>query len=345
MSFKVSQSKLKTWRGCRRAYHYKYVEKLRKKVKSRPLEFGTIVHRMIEAWGEGKDPFKELKLIEKERGHVFRAEVEEFGDIIGTAEVIMDEYFDHWSKSDLRFVPLKGRKTELEFEVDIGDGITATGKIDAVGESGGLRWLVEHKTFGKQMPNEDERWRNLQSGVYLRIADMLGLPHIDGTLWDYIRSKPPTVPQMLKSGKLSKKSCDTLPSVVLETLAKHKLPRRDYQHMLDSAQRNRRTYFQRILTPRREEVVDQVFADFVETSKEMRDCHGVSKARSVGRNCSFCDYEPLCRAELLGHDADFLRRTNYEISRKPGAEDAQHGKAQGHQARDINGGLRPKRNG
>ena len=51
---KVSQSKIKTWRQCKRAYWFKYVENLRKKTKSRPLEFGTIVHEMLTGHAKRK---------------------------------------------------------------------------------------------------------------------------------------------------------------------------------------------------------------------------------------------------------------------------------------------------
>ena len=57
---KVSQSKVKMWRQCKFAYHCKHVEKLRKKTKSRPLTFGTLVHEMLEAHANGDDPFDQL---------------------------------------------------------------------------------------------------------------------------------------------------------------------------------------------------------------------------------------------------------------------------------------------
>ncbi|TXH19121.1 MAG: PD-(D/E)XK nuclease family protein [Hyphomicrobiaceae bacterium] len=315
--FKVSQSKVKTWRKCRRAYHFKYVEKLRRKHKGRPLEFGTIAHAMIEAHLNGDNPDEVLELARKERGHMFNSELEHYGDVIDDLRIIMNAYFDFWDGDGLTFDQLGGKSSELEFECEIASGIVATGKIDGIATSKQkLRWMVEHKTFN-HLPSEDERWRNLQSCVYLRVIEMLGFKPADGTLWDYISSKSPTEPRLLKSGRLSEKRIMTLPAKVIETAKKHGLPVRDYRDFIADTRERLPSYFQRIYTPAKPAVIEQVFADFVETSKEMRDCHGKVKARTVDRHCTYCEYEPLCRAQLMGHDDKFIRSKDYETSTRP----------------------------
>jgi hypothetical protein len=80
-----------------------------------------------------------------------------------------------------------------------------------------MNWLLEHKNH-KSFPNADHRWRNLQSSVYIRFIEMMGWWKVEGTLWDYIRSKPPTRPQILKSGGVSSRDLDSLPQVVIDTI-------------------------------------------------------------------------------------------------------------------------------
>lgn len=313
--FKVSQSKTNTWRRCRRAYWFKYVEKLRRKFVGRPLRFGRIVHDMAEAHDNGDDPMRVLKKIEKEQGAMFRSQREELGDLITDIRYIMTEYFEHWKNSDVRPVRMKNKSAEFSFEVEIADGIIATGKIDNVVKSKQLRWLGERKTFGS-MPNDDHRWRNLQPAVYIKIMKILKLPEVDGMFWDYIRSKPPTRPKVLKSGKMSARALDTLPSVVVDSLKEAGVNPRDkkFATLIASAGRNRSSYFQRIYQAVKPKVVDTLFDDFVSTAKEMKSMHGKAKDRNIGRHCDWCEFEPLCRAELQGLDIKFITKKEYEVS-------------------------------
>jgi hypothetical protein len=309
--FRVSNSKVKTWRRCRRAYHLKYVEKLEKKRVSRPLQFGRLVHSMIEYHAQGLDPFAVLDELSVEDQKLFKAEREMYGDIISDVRCIMEEYFDYHGDDSLRALRVNGRYAEHEFNTEIAPGILLTGKIDMIARTPNkLRWLVEHKSFNR-LPSEDERWRNVQSVVYFKAIELLGWKPVDGVCWDYIHSKSPTRPEILKNGQMTKKALTTLPSRVLEVAKEHKLKREMYAATLEMAKSQRKYYFQRSFNPIKPVVVKHVWNDFLSSSKEMRDCHGKSHERNIDRHCSWCDFEPLCRAELSGHDTDFIRRNDY----------------------------------
>jgi CRISPR/Cas system-associated exonuclease Cas4 (RecB family) len=315
-AYEVSQSKVKTYRRCRRAYWYRYVDRLRKRVKSRPLEFGSIVHEMLDAFKEGDDPFAVLDATAKRNHNMFRAEREMYGDIIEDIRCIMEEYFDHYKDDGLSYVRIKGKSAEHEFRVNIDKDIILTGKIDAFARTPNkLRWLEEHKTFSK-FPDEDARWRNLQSASYIRVVDILGLPPVDGVLWDYIHSKAPTKPPLLKNGTMTRKSMNTLPTRVLAAIDEYGLKRKDYRAQFDKAFENRRRYFVRVFNPVKERVVTAIFDDLITTAREMMDNHGKCKERNIDLHCSFCDYESICRAELQGSDVDFVKEREYEVSHK-----------------------------
>lgn len=311
MTFEVSQSKVNCWRRCREEYHLKYIEKLRRRSVGRPLSFGRIVHEMQEQDVNGNDPFEHLVMIEKKAGRMFREEEEEYGDLIQDIDYIMTDYYNYYEKDPLIIVPVKGRKAEHPFEVEIAKGIIATGKVDAFVQSKNkLKWILERKNH-KDIPDEDARWRNLQSCVYTRLVEMAKVMQVEGLCWDYIRTKRPTRPQILKNGSISKRSIDTLPSAVIATCREYKVPLTKVNHLLNSAKHNMSSYFKRIYTPTKKALVDMIFDDFVETAKEIKQLAGKSRVRTIGRHCSYCSYEPICRAKLRNLDVDFVIKKEY----------------------------------
>jgi hypothetical protein len=315
--FTVSQSKVKLFRKCHRAYHNKYVEKLERVRVAKPLMVGRIIHDMVEAKAKKLKPFSVLDQYEREQGKVFESEREYYGDIIEDIETIMIEYFDYWKNDELKYVPINGKSAEHEFTVELEKGLNCTGRIDAIGARKGLNWLVEHKSFGP-IPPPDTRWRDVQTAVYIRMMERLGWPKVDGLLWDYISNKPPTRPKILKSGKLSVAAIDTLPETVFRILDEHKINEdtEEARIVLERARQTRTTYFLRVPTPLKPQVIDAVFAEFMNTAREVKARHGKAKTMNIERHCAWCEYEPLCRVELMGGDIDFVRQREFTVNEK-----------------------------
>lgn len=328
MTFVVGQSKVRAWRACRAAYHLKHERKLVRIVGSRPLTFGKVIHRMLEEDAQEGDPFAALDDLGLENEKLFDAEREMYGDLVEDARAIMAEYF-RYHQDGLRYVAARDDETgelrfsEHEFAVPLAelaparrvelDGIEFRGQVDALAMTPNrLRWLVEHKTFDN-LPSDDDRWRNVQTVVYRKAIVHLGwLPVVDGVCWNYIRSKPPTRPQLLKDGsRLSVQKIVTLPSVVLEEIRRHKLSEESHAEHLSRARDCLPEYFRRVYQPVAEAVSDSIFDGFVDSAVEMRDSPGRCD-KNIGRHCSWCDYEPICRAELTGGDVDFTIEREYQ---------------------------------
>lgn len=307
----ISQSKVKTYRQCRRAFHNKFVLGLQKKKKSRPLVFGTIIHRIIEADLEGEDWEEVLDQINLDEGKMFRKEREMYGNLIEDIRDIMTDYFIYW-KDDFKPIKHDGRYSEHEFRIELDDGLWFTGKLDTVGKAKGMRWLGEHKSF-KRMPSEDERWRSVQAAVYFRATEEMGFKPLDGVMWDYISSKPCNVPgETTKTGRISQARIDTLPTRLKRWCKEEKLDRADYKKLFTEAKQNRRNRFIRLYSPVKPRVVDNIWDDFVDTAVEIRDFFGKKKDQNIGRHCSWCDYQPLCKAEATGSDLDWLLEREYQ---------------------------------
>jgi hypothetical protein len=234
----------------------------------------------------------------------------------------MTEYFNYWPEDHLRPLRKNKRSAEHPFEIEIEPGLSFKGIIDEVDRTpDGQKWLTDHKTFTK-IPNEDHRWRNIQSSVYLRAIEMLGWwDNMAGTCWNYVKSKPPSRPELLKSGALSEKSIDSLPITVRATIKKLGLKTKDYPKLISAAEANRSKFFFRIFTPVTTRVVDNIFNGFVETAREVAEYHGTKSDMNIDRHCDYCDYETLCRAKLCNSDVDFIKEREYYVDETKKPED------------------------
>lgn len=282
-----------------------------------------MIHLMLEAEANGHDPLAKLEDVVKQAGKMFASQQDEFDEIVGDVRDIMTDYFNHpWEKDKvLKFIKREGRRAEHEFEVDVTPNIVLVGKLDAFATTpyrDKERWIVENKSF-RQMPNDDHRWRNLQSNTYIRVNEMLNLPKVAGFCWNYIRTKSPTVPKLLKNGEPSQKRLDTLPTRLTRFFDDRDVDPKTLRRMIDTAKKNEGSYFIRIFTPVKKRVVDLVWRDIVETATIMAEGAWKWRAKTIGRHCEWCEFEPICRAELTGGDVNFIKKKEYY---RNGDEDA-----------------------
>lgn len=308
--FKVSQSKINTWQRCGYQYHLKYIQRLRKNKKARPLLFGSIIHDMDDAVASGKDPFKALDKWYRENTKLFREEIDMYGNIIEDIRVLYKEYqITHKSNS---LIPLKinGKKAEHKIEAPLNKHILFVGRADRVVRAKESNWLYERKTFTKQ-PDTDARWRSVQSASYIATMAIMGWPTVVGTVWDYFRSKAPSEPQILKSGEVSTRDLDTLPTKLLEFQKREKISNKVMAPLLQKAEARRKDYFPRVFSPIKPRVINAIMQDVVEISTIMAKNHHTRKDRHIGQHCSWCDFELICRAEMQGLDVKSIKERNY----------------------------------
>lgn len=314
MAVKVSQSRVKLWQRCKQAHYFKYIEKLERKVKSRPLQFGIIVHQMLESHANNEDPFETLNQIEQDQGKMFRAQREELGEIIEAVRLIMTAYFEYYENNPLKYLKLNGKKAEHELEVEIEDGIILLMVLDGIVKTPNkLRWLLENKTF-KSLPGDDDRWRNYQTAVYFRGCELLGMKPFDGICWNYIRSKEPRVPQINKDGSMSVRKIETFPAVIRRVAEEHGITH--YKAQLNHAKKTAPLWFERIFTVLSPAIVDMTFDNFLESAREIAEFGKEKCHKEIDRHCAWCDYEPICRTELTGGDSDFVKEKEYGKRKK-----------------------------
>lgn len=326
MAFQISHSKIKSWRVCKRQAHYRYVERLEPRKKPKPLMLGSILHSAMEERIEGGNPAEAIAVYEKQYGKLFREEQELYGDILGEARSIMERYSQVYTKDPLRYLKIKGRRAEHPFEIPLEKDIVLTGKLDTIVQTKeGRVWAMEHKSK-KTIPDEDERFYDIQTAIYTEFPGEFGLKKFDGVLWDYLRKKIPTVPELLKKGGLSKaKNIDTIPQVYLQAILDNGLDPKDYADILQELEGREKNFFKRYYMPRSTMLGKQLVEEMVTTGRDMAKNLGTDSTRTIDRHCNWCSFKLLCRTELLGLDADFVRKHDYKLREKAVEEDTEKG--------------------
>lgn len=325
----ISHSRVQSWRRCQMQHHYRYYQRLRRKTKPRPLYLGSAVHTCLEALIESGSYAEEIVAINSELAKLFREEREELGDIPGHVVNLIEGYKRVW-KNDGLVYPIRrhNRKTEFRVIVEIAPRIIFVGVIDAMPiELVSERvYVMDHKT-AKNIPDEDSRFSDLQLLMYFANLEASYLPKADGVLWDYIRTKPPAVPETLKNGQVSmRKNIDTTPDVYLRSVAialqcePKDIPEQYTQFVNENLMHKDRDFYTRIpLAGPSRQMIDNVTSDFVATGREIRERGPTATVRSMRRDCKMCSYYPLCAAEVRGYDTDMMRKQLYEV--KGGGEE------------------------
>lgn len=307
----LSNSKIKKRRTCDRAYHYKYVEKMTKKAKGSALVRGSAIHECIEwyntgrswkkAWQNFKEEWEETYLLE---------EKEEMGDIPKMVYDLVEGYVTYWEDEELEYL-----ESELEFLLPLetykGTEIWIKGFIDFIAkDKNGNIWIGETKTH-KRWPDESTRLFNQQSSIYIWALNQLGYTNVKGVIWNYIRAKQPTVPQRLKSGRLSKQKCDSIPTVVEKFLLQEGENLEEWSEFITALSWDNfyRRYEERVSN----NVVESVMSDVIETARDIVD-NPNRKARNMNsQGCQWCDFSDICEAELTGADVSFIIKSKYSI--------------------------------
>lgn len=313
---KISNSKVSTWRKCHMAYHYKYHEHLRPKKKGIALRRGSIIHECIEAYDSGRSWRKPFNSFAKQfYEETFKEEIAEIGDIPRMVEELMENYQALYDEDGLTYLG-----NEVHFELPLMPGVVIEGYLDAlVEDEAGCVWPKETKTY-KRNPDYDFLLLNTQSALYTWAVMEMGYKP-KGTLWDIVRAKEPSRPVFTQKGEISKKGIDSTPYTVRKALREMGKDPKDYQDLIDKVSFD--DFFRRYPVRVNHTVVKGIMEDFKSTAREIQK-HGHKLCdRNLGKGCSWCDYKPLCQAELMGLDTEYIRKKQFEIVEKEGRPDGQ----------------------
>lgn len=310
---RLSNSKANTWRRCPKKYHYKYGLGLRSKTRELPLERGSWLHEMLEAYyvtGDWRPKWKELK---KAFYTLFEEEREDLGDLPEETKRIMLSYERKWKKEDRRYRVVD---SELDEILTMSNGLEFNFIIDLVVEDlevGGL-WLWDHKTV-KSFMDEDYMLLDAQLARYFWAAEKMGYTPLKGVVFNEIRTKPPAIPELLKSGALSQRAnIDTDYFTYAREIKRHGLSTEPYEELLGRLRQNSGRFFRRTVMPKDTALTKRTMQDLLDTAEEIEAAgHKGRYPRSVSKNCTWdCEFKDVCITEYFGGDATSLMSANFE---------------------------------
>lgn len=250
---------------CPRKYKYRHVDGLVGSREGAALTFGKTIHAGLEAYHSAES---------RERGLPAAMEAtdcacKESGCDAEMAAAMIVGYHDRWMLDDLRAIA-----TELEFAVDLGEGVTFAGKVDGVVIAGEEAWLIEHKTTSSIGGAYISRLAlDAQSNLYQLVQLQIDRP-IVGAIYNVLR-KPG-----IKQNK--RESLDAYRIRLGEKCADDDM-------------------YLRIRLPRANHVVDGAVADLRAVSTEIDRCHQIGEWRRTTGACTSwgraCEYLPICSAK------------------------------------------------
>lgn len=308
--FKTGFSKVKCWRSCNKKYEFSVIRNLQAKRRaSAPLR-GTILHEMLAARDNGfsaKEVF--WKYLDKYE-NLFEAEREFYGEhFMDDIWRIYRGYIRTYKNNSWRV-----QDTEGKVQTQLTSKIMFEGHYDLLVAHQRRVWLVDRKTH-KVIPTAEERFNNFQLLLY---ADAWNREHdsasqVDGIIWDYIRTKAPATPEVLKSGALTRRrDLDTDVFTYRKAIRDNELDEDAYTLVLrDLEQRSTDRFYQRVSLPIPSKEMTKIVVDeFVQTAEMMRTAKHFP--RNATYTCSRCEFFKLCQAELSGINAKFVEMADYE---------------------------------
>lgn len=317
----LSVSRAKKWKSCQVGHDYRYVMKLRPKRKVRPLTLGSLVHSCLEARALGFDWVSEIRKFKKnEWAKLFEEERVELGDIPQDAFRIMRGYHYYYMKSDERYLTIAA---ELPFRVRIeGTPVVLVGVIDLIvlDTLSNDIWCFEHKTMKKDIPTEEFRMTDVQTTLYLYVMDKL-IPvlgyessQVKGVILDYLKTTPPTIPQILKDGTLSKRKIKCDYYTYLSCIKQIGGNPEDYKEILEYMKTN--VFYKRIPITKSMDMTSTIILDLINTGKQIKAISGKYSSRNLNWTCDRprCEYRDLCIAEIQHLDIETLIKLQFEKS-------------------------------
>lgn len=305
----ISYSRASSYASCPQKHFFAYILGITPKKPARPLHFGSDFHKLLELRGNKKLLGKAKEDIED----TFYDMPPQFQSDLGDNYVeelfsIFEDYQKVWAEETLP------EKTEHRFEMLLGkykgEPVNFVGVIDEIYDGGAK--LGEHKTFSNA-PDLSTLIMNQQINLYAKAHELEFGVKPKYVQWDYIRSKPAAQPVWLeKSQRFSAAASQNITPFSWERACREQGVT-DKQVLAQAAnyEQNITNFFFRQNLEINPSMVDTIWTDFKDLAREIAAKGSTNKRKNITRDCSWCDYRPLCYAEFTGADTDYIIKKDY----------------------------------
>jgi hypothetical protein len=273
---------------------------------------------------------------------LFDEEKEELGDMPTDCERLFKSYLRFWDDDQERYSvaidPMGRPMIELMVSAPLDkfglENAAFKGRIDLVVEDDEYDgyWIWDAK-WEKTLPNYEERMMSPQAPLYVWALRECYDLDVRGFVFNHARTKPPTVPRVLKrpEGMLSTATkMDTEYYTYLQAIKdnhgkhwKKYIPY--YRDKLEQLQGRDARWFERQRIPVDDDKIVRAVTEYCATVVDVQNRHKLRDAvpRSYFFNCKFgCDYHGLCVTEFNGLEIEPLVKHDFEfVGERYGKED------------------------
>lgn len=302
--------------SCPYSHYLRYIEKLVKKGKVRALSFGSDFHSLLELRTDKKAVKLKFQSIKESFYELDPANQLDLGeDYLMELKEIFSDYMKVYKDTPLP------TQTETKFEIPLGryhgELVNFVGVIDELYEQEDGLIIGEHKTFTRK-PDMVTIVMNTQKCLYAKAVQLLTGSLPKGVMWDYIKSSPAQRPIWLdKSARFSEASNANITAYSWLRACKER--NIDDPEILKKGQElyggNIHNFFFRYSEDYVPDMVEDIYAGFKYTAREIVKNGENNKTRHTGPNCSWCEYKDICYAELTGGNAAYVREKDYSEKR------------------------------
>lgn len=311
---KVSYSRVSCYQDCPQKHHFRYVRNLRAKKTAKPLVFGKDFHSLLQVRTSSKKSRKQLALLKDQYYDLGPKAQADLGDnYLDNLELIFNDYQEVWKDSKL-----KPTETEHEFMILVGklrkEPVYFHGFVDEVYDD---ELFGEHKTYDK-MPNMSVLAMNPQTCLYAKARYLETGKKFRRVLWDYTRSSPSQQPVFLeKSQRFSEAANSNItPMSWLRACAERDITDSKTLAIAEKYAPNISNFFWRCQTEIVPEMVDTVWDSFKETTRRIAVSGPTDETKHISRNCSWCEYFPICFAQFTGADVKHVLKTDFVVKER-----------------------------
>jgi hypothetical protein len=308
----INQSQVKSWRRCQMEWKFKFQDQLRPKRRVLPLYKGSWVHACLEThykqgdWTIGYNTYLDEynSLFDEER-----EVLDKKGKLDDQVKRIVQSYLWYTRKDNWKVI-LVEKTFDFKYE-----GVRIKGTIDLVIEDldTGMTWMLDHKTASQIPTASSFHAMDPQLFLYPWALEKVTGMEIDGIMWNYLRSRAPSIPKINKDGSLSKRKILTDYPTAYRFLKNEGYDPNDFSDMLRPLMRNS-PFIRRYRLPREKSVTDRIIREYLTTAWDIQDAYAGARkllVRTITRDCPRCDYQELCQAELNGMNTEAMIKASF----------------------------------